>query len=159
MVRASSRGSKCGGHCWFMNTQFMENRKTHISHIPLQPECRHGGLFSPTRPGHRRGQGSPFHIRAQCKRGTILAFSPSPGPEQQVRQRGSSARTVPLCHVALFLAPSHVSPTLGLSQKSREPLNYCPLIHPFLLKAARGISAVCSQKPCCRAPQRRKQRN
>lgn len=138
---------------WFMNSHLVENRENHFSHIPLQPECRPGSLFSPTRPGHRSGWGSPADTQlvvSTVERGAQFwpFLCKVLGPSSEPRLCGFSARTVPPCGLALFLAPQHVSLTLGPSQKFCETPNSHPLMHPFLLKVATGISVVCSQKPC-----------
>lgn len=160
-VRARAKVSKCGAHCVLAHEHpvYGKSRNPHFSYS-LAARVQAWGLVFTNQTGHRRGQGSPFQTRALCKRGTILAFSPSPRPKQQVRQAVwffcKNSPTVPF---GSFPGSITCEPDAWPSQKFCEPPNYCPLIHPFLLKVARGISAVCSQKPCCWAPQRREQRN
>lgn len=111
----------------FINSHLVENREN-MSPIPLQTECRHRSLFSPTRPGRRSGQSSPAEtqpgVSAVEEGYSSGVFSPKvPGPSGEPRQRGFPARTVP-CGLALFLAPQHAaSLTPGPAQKFREPSN------------------------------------
>lgn len=85
---------------------------------------------------------------AEEKRSPDIHSLSSWGLSSQQRYHDFSARTDPWCGLALFLAPSHPSLILGSSQNVCEPPNQQSLIHPFLLKLATGISAVCSQKSC-----------
>lgn len=122
----------------FVNSHLVENREN-MSHIPLQTECRHGSLFSPTGPGRRSGQGPPTETQPEVsavEEGySSGVFSPKvPGPSGEPRQRGFPARTVPPCGLALFLAPQHAaSRTPGPAQKFCEPSNILSYI-PFCLK-------------------------
>lgn len=110
-----------------INPRWAENWKNHMSQNPLQPECRHGSSFSPTRTGRKRAGVTHRDPASRCALAKMAwlwrSFPEALGLSGEPGQRVFPARTVPPCGLALLLAPQHPSLTLGPSQKFREPPN------------------------------------